>query len=117
MDELKQQLIDYIEEHSDGFEDMPWCLSMRYKRSTLISCTTTKPNNQKKRDADKEMKKKKVKLVKLPRRNIDRLRLGMFGEILAYREGHVLVKWKGRTGPVSHKTSEVEVIVEKKQTL
>jgi hypothetical protein len=49
MDELKQQLIDYIEEHSDGFEDMPWwCLSMRYKRSTLISCTTTKPNNQKK---------------------------------------------------------------------
>jgi hypothetical protein len=40
MDELKQQLIDYIEEHSDGFEDMPWCLSMRYKRSTLISCTT-----------------------------------------------------------------------------
>jgi hypothetical protein len=42
------------------------------------------------------MKKKKVKLVKLPRRNIDRLRLGMFGEILAYREGHVLVKWKGR---------------------
>jgi hypothetical protein len=71
----------------------------------------------KKRDADKEMKKKKVKLVKLPRRNIDRLRLGMFGEILAYREGHVLVKWKGRTGPVSHKTSEVEVIVEKKQTL
>jgi hypothetical protein len=49
MDELKQQLIDYIEEHSDGFEDMPWwCLSMRYKRSTLISCTSTKPNNQKK---------------------------------------------------------------------
>jgi hypothetical protein len=65
MDELKQQLIDYIEEHSD----MPWCLGR------LVSCTSSLPQNQKKRDADKEMKKKKVKLVKLPRRNIDRLRL------------------------------------------
>jgi hypothetical protein len=116
MDELKQQLIDYIEEHSDGFEDMPWNVVPEYAVHTIYAYILYY-HKTKKRDADKEMKKKKVKLVRLPRRNIDRLRLGMFGEILAYREGHVLVKWKGRTGPVSHKTSEVEVIVEKKQTL
>jgi hypothetical protein len=53
MDELKQQLIDYIEEHSDGFEDMPWNVVPEYAVQTIYAyilhfLITTKPNNQKK---------------------------------------------------------------------
>jgi hypothetical protein len=37
MDELKQQLIDYIEEHSDGFEDMPWNVVPEYAVQTIYA--------------------------------------------------------------------------------
>lgn len=57
-------------------------------------------------------KNQKVRLIQLPERDIERLKIGMIGKILAVRitDGHVLVKWVGRSGPVSHEPHEVEQI-------
>jgi hypothetical protein len=51
MDELKQQLIDYIEEHSDGFEDMPWDVVPEYAVQTIYAYILhyLKTQNQKKK--------------------------------------------------------------------
>lgn len=53
-----------------------------------------------------------VKLIALPDREVERLKVGMVGEVIAYRitDHHVLVKWKGRRFPVSHRQEELEVI-------
>lgn len=59
-------------------------------------------------------RRRKVKLIRFPERQIDRLRLGMVGEVLATRfinkRTELLVKWQGRSGPVSHEMSEVELL-------
>ena len=56
-----------------------------------------------------------VVLVKLPERQIDRLRIGMKGKVLGVRKSidskgltyQYLVKWKGKSGPVSHEKDEI----------
>jgi hypothetical protein len=48
MDELKQQLIDYIEEHSDGFEDMPWNVVPEYAVQTIYAYILHYPITKKK---------------------------------------------------------------------
>ena len=54
----------------------------------------------------------KVTLVKLPERHIERLKIGAIGEVLGVRHSdkNVLVKWRGKSCPVSHIMSELKEI-------
>ena len=57
-----------------------------------------------------------VKLTKLPERWVERLRVGMIGTVLGVRRSmnskgltyQYLVKWKGKSCPVSHEGDEIE---------
>ena len=53
----------------------------------------------------------KVSLIKLPERHIERIRIGMLGEVLAVRhsDNQYLVKWRGKACPVSHDASEIKL--------
>lgn len=55
----------------------------------------------------------KVALVKLPERHIERIRVGMLGQVIAVRpsDNQYLVKWRGKACPVSHDVSEIKLIL------
>ena len=55
----------------------------------------------------------RVTLIRLPidGRTISRLKVGMVGEVLAIRpaiDNHCLVKWSGKSGPVSHDAEDLK---------